>query len=78
MSEHSSTPRFKPLNSGNYHAWSGEMKAWLMKLGYWRLVNGKDLKPTKEELIGMWETKAEKAAGEIYLAVESDQRVTSP
>ena len=51
------------------------MKAWLMKLGYWRLVNGKDLKPTKEELIGMWETKAEKAAGEIYLAVESDQRV---
>ena len=75
MSEHSSTPRFKPLNSGNYHEWSGEMKAWLMKLGYWRLVNGKDLKPTKEELIGMWETKAEKAAGEIYLAVESDQRV---
>ena len=47
-------------------------------------VSGKAKKPAKgkdkdtddsTEELAKWETKLEKAAGEIYLAVESDQRV---
>jgi gag-polypeptide of LTR copia-type/Integrase core domain/GAG-pre-integrase domain len=74
----SSSPKFKPLSNSNYAEWSGEMKAWLMKLGYWRLVAGKEKQPSGKsdpDTIEKWEAKAEKAAGEIYLAVENDQRV---
>ena len=52
------------------------MKAWLMKMGLWRLVSGKETKPTvdKDGSMDKWEIKAERAAAEIYLAVENDQR----
>ena len=52
--------------------------------GLWSVVSGKAKKPAKgkdkdtddsTEELAKWETKLEKAAGEIYLAVESDQRV---
>ena len=76
MASETSSPKFKPLSNSNYTEWSGEMKAWLMKLGYWKLVAGKELKPMKDaDALDKWEAKAEKAAGEIYLAVENDQRV---
>src|ERR1700742_4054086 len=71
----SETPKFKLLNNTNYGDWSGEMRAWLMKLGYWRLVNGKERKPSDSSKLDEWEEKAEKAAGEIFLAVEPEQRV---
>ena len=47
-----------------------------MRNGLWKLVSGKLPQPTEgaDEIL-KWETKAEKAAGEIYLLVESDQRV---
>jgi hypothetical protein len=68
--------KIKPLSDSNYPEWAGEMKAWLMRNGYWRLVNGKELKPTKDQdALNTWECKAERAAGEIYLMVENDQRV---
>jgi hypothetical protein len=39
-------------------------------------VSGKLPKPIRDaDEIMKWETKAEKAAGEIYLLVENDQRV---
>ena len=77
MTSESSSPKFKPLSNSNYTEGSGEMKAWLMKLGYWRLVAGKEKQPAKSEAdaVERWKAKAEKAAGEIYLAVENDQRV---
>ena len=52
--------------------------------GLWSVVSGKAKRPVKgkdkdtddsTEELAKWETKLEKAAGEIYLAVESDQRV---
>jgi hypothetical protein len=56
-------PKFKPLNNSNHPEWSAEMKAWLMKLGYWRVVCGKEIRPGNgAENIEKWETKAEKAA----------------
>ena len=51
------------------------MKAWLMKNGLWRLVSEKEKKPTEEGALAKWEAKAERAAGEIFLLVENDQRV---
>ena len=65
--------KIKPLSNSNYPEWAGEMKAWLMRNGLWRLVSGKESKPEKEA--SDWEVKAERAAGEIYLMVDSDQRV---
>jgi len=48
-----------------------------MKLGYWRLVSRKKMQPksSDSEALDKWEAKAEKAAGELYLAVENDQQV---
>ena len=47
-----------------------------MRNGLWKLVSGRWPQPTDDEDdLLKWETKAEKAAGEIYLLVESDQRV---
>jgi transposase InsO family protein len=78
-SSDSTMAKIKPLSNNNYPEWSGEMKAWLMRNGLWKLVSGKELKPTRTtdnaEAVDKWELKAEKAAGEIYLLVESDQRV---
>ena len=53
------------------------MRAWLMRNDYWRLVSGRETKPTStsSDALTKWEIKAEKAAGEIYLLVENDQRV---
>ncbi|PPR05960.1 hypothetical protein CVT26_005704, partial [Gymnopilus dilepis] len=65
----------KPLSNANYPEWSGEMKAWLMRNGLWRLVSGKETKPTEATAAEKWEIKAEKAAGEIFLLVENDQRM---
>ena len=69
--------KIKPLSNSNYPEWAGEMKAWLMRNGLWRLVSGKETKPKQTDLekFVVWEEKAEKAAGEIYLMVENDQRV---
>ena len=47
-----------------------------MRNGLWKLVSGRWPQPTdNEDDLLKWETKTEKAAGEIYLLVESDQRV---
>ena len=67
--------KIKPLSNSNYPEWAGEMKAWLMRNNLWRLVSGKEKQPSEEEKSITWEEKAEKAAGEIYLMVENDQRV---
>jgi len=75
MSNSDSLPKFKPLSNSNYPEWCGEMKAWLMKNGLWRIVSGKETKPNETEALAKWEAKAEKAAGEIFLLVENDQRV---
>src|SRR5688572_18583570 len=67
--------KIKPLNNSNYPEWCGEMKAWLMKNGLWRLVSEKEGRPDSGSSLVKWEEKAERAAGELYLMVESDQRV---
>ena len=69
MSTSDSLPKFKPLSNWNYPEWCGEMRAWLMKNGLWRFVSGKETKQKDKQ------AKAERAAGEIYLLVENDQRV---
>ena len=69
-----SLPKIKLLDNTNYNEWCGDMQAWLMSRGYWRLVAGKEIKPSDSEKQAVWEEKAMKAAGEIYLAVGSDQK----
>ena len=41
--------RIKPLNGLNYSTWSEEMKALLRSKGLWRLVNGKEPRPAKND-----------------------------
>ncbi|KAJ3473511.1 hypothetical protein NLI96_g12966 [Meripilus lineatus] len=60
------------------------MRAWLMRRGYWMLVKGEELKPgslvegkpttDKSSATLAWSIKAGKAADELYLALEPDQR----
>jgi len=79
----STSPNFEKLNSTNYATWSGEMQAWLQASGLWRLVNGTQKKPssssppTESDLTveEAWQSKADKAAGWLYLMVEPEQRV---
>jgi len=78
MSSSESAGKIRLLSNNNYPEWAGEMKAWLMKNGLWRIVSGKELAPEgkgMEEKYDKWELKVYKAAGEIFLLVESDQRV---
>src|SRR5271169_105409 len=77
MSTTEGIAKIKPLSNSNYPEWAGEMKAWLMRNGLWRLVSEKEIQPKADDgnKLLTWENKAEKAAGEIYLMVESDQRV---
>jgi len=59
------------------------MQAWLQISGLWRLVNGTYIKPstpsppTESDLVAeeAWQSKADKAAGWLYLMVEPEQRV---
>ena len=83
MSTTSTTPNFTKLNATNYPTWEGDMSAWLRSHGQWRIVSGQKLcpilsaTPTAAELTAVesWEDKAEKAAGNIYLMVEPDQKI---
>ncbi|KAJ3489721.1 hypothetical protein NLI96_g1948 [Meripilus lineatus] len=84
MSDSGALPKFKPLSSSNHTTWSGEMRAWLMRGGYWMLIKGEELKPgslvegkptTDESSATLaWSIKAGKAAAELYLALEPEQR----
>ena len=38
----------------------------------WKVVSGKEMKPKDADALAKWEAKAEKAAGKIYLLVESN------
>ena len=79
----STTPSFDKLNSTNYNTWSGDMEAWYRAQGLWRLVSGASKCPTvstppkdgEEDKVEAWETKADKAAGIMWLMVDSNQRV---
>ena len=58
------------------------MQAWLQISGLWRLVNGTYIKPstpsppTESDLVAeeAWQSKADKAAGWLYLMVEPVSR----
>ena len=67
MSSDNTMAKIKPLSNSNYPEWCGEMKAWLMRNGLWRLVSKKETKlpASKADKLEKWEMKAEKAAGEI-------------
>ncbi|KIJ59009.1 hypothetical protein HYDPIDRAFT_33586 [Hydnomerulius pinastri MD-312] len=65
------------LTSSNYSTWKGEMKASLRTRGLWLLVNGTEKRPADSDAEGQakWDIKADKAAGELYLACSVEQRV---
>ena len=68
-------PSFPVLAKNNYNEWAGNCRASLMTHGYWKLVSGKELKPSATEELNKWETKSDKAAGLIYLAVGKELQV---
>ena len=71
-----STPSFPKLNSRNYASWRDQMAAWGRKQGWWRIVSGDVTRPdvTSGDAYQRWLEKVDKAAGEIYLAIEDDQK----
>ncbi|PPQ88952.1 hypothetical protein CVT25_005398, partial [Psilocybe cyanescens] len=79
----SSLPNFAKLNASNYPSWCGEMQAWLCAQAVWRIVSGQSKAPrqssppkdTEEAALDAWNTKSDKAAGYIYLAVEENQKI---
>ena len=71
-----SIPSFPKLNNHNYKSWSGDMQALLMSKELWMLVNNEEPPPpsTDSESFIKWQRRAQKAAGELYLSVEHDQK----
>jgi len=67
-----STPTFPKLNNSNYNTWSGDMQAWLMSKELRMLVDNEEPCPpaTDTDSRVKWSKRAQKAAGEIYLAFE--------
>jgi gag-polypeptide of LTR copia-type len=70
------TPTFPKLDNYNYKSWSGDMQAWLMSKELWMLVDNAEPCPDDEEKEGKlkWQRRAQKAAGELYLSVDQDQK----
>ena len=71
-----STPTFPKLNNHNYKSWSGDIQAWLMSKELWMLVSDDEPCPDdadKESQL-KWKKRAQKAAGELFLSVEQDQK----
>ena len=60
------------------------MKAWMMRSGLYRLVKGLEKRPSpadkaavtdvEQAAMDKWDEKALKAAGELFLAIEVEQR----
>ena len=50
------------------------MKAYLRVKGLWLLVNGTETRPKDPDGATKWDVKADKAAGELYLACSVEQR----
>jgi hypothetical protein len=48
MSASEGLPKIKLFSNLNYSKWSGEIRAWLIRNGLWKLVSGK-LPQTNEE-----------------------------
>src|ERR1700678_1768290 len=71
-----STPTFPKLNNTNYKSWSGDIQAWLMSKELWMLVDGQEPCPPSSDAESTikWQKRAQKAAGELYLSVEQDQK----
>ncbi|KAF8223177.1 hypothetical protein L208DRAFT_1318233 [Tricholoma matsutake] len=74
----SERPTFEQLSASNYMDWSGEMKAWLMNMGTWGIVSGKEKRPNEKEHAkdaAAWDKASYKAAGELFLCVSKKQWV---
>src|SRR5919204_3931737 len=68
--------RIQPLNGSNYITWSEEMKALFCSKGLWRLVDGKETRPSAAGADQTaWDIKQDKAVGELMLNIAPDQRV---
>ncbi|OAX31498.1 hypothetical protein K503DRAFT_812656 [Rhizopogon vinicolor AM-OR11-026] len=70
--DHKSTNSVTKLTSNNYPTWKGDMKAYLRVKGVWLLVNGSETCPSDADAKAKWDVKADKAAGELYLACSDD------
>jgi hypothetical protein len=72
----SNSPSFPKLNNHNYKTWSGDMQAWLMSKELWMLVDNAEPCPTdaSSESRLQWQKRAQKAAGELFLSVDQDQK----
>jgi hypothetical protein len=80
-----SGPCFASLKTGNYTQWSGDMKAWLMSKGLWRLVKGDEVEPVVKNKSAptevetkareIWQDRALRTAGELYLAISDKQKM---
>ena len=75
--DHKSTNSVTKLTSNNYPTWKGVMKAYLQVKGLWLLVNGSETCPSDADakIKAKWDVKADKAAGELYLACSVEQRM---
>ena len=79
----SSIPSFDKLNSTNYTSWNGDMEAWFCAQALWRIISSISTTPTlstpikdgEEDKLEAWKVKADKAAGIMWLMVDSAQRV---
>ena len=73
----SSTPNFPKLNNSNYSEWKDNMKAWLQRSGVWRIVIGEEVRPESNQTaeLSAWWQRSDRAAGEMKLMVENDQRI---
>ena len=72
----STSGKIRPLSSSNYESWKTEMSAHLCSKGLYRLVSGQELRPDSDlDKQAAWDAREKKAAGEIGLYLESDQRV---
>ena len=65
------------LGESNYSSWAEDMCAYLMTKEVWSLVKGEDVQPPPSESkeLKAWRINHDIAVEEIFLSLESSQRV---
>ncbi|EIW84156.1 hypothetical protein CONPUDRAFT_151199, partial [Coniophora puteana RWD-64-598 SS2] len=75
MPDADASKRIKALTKDNYASWAVDFSALARSKGFYRLLKGTETRPQDPDKAEDWDTRQEKAAGELMLSLSEEQRI---
>ncbi|EIW85311.1 hypothetical protein CONPUDRAFT_150127 [Coniophora puteana RWD-64-598 SS2] len=75
MPDADASKRIKALTKDNYASWAVDISALARSKGFYRLLKGTETRPQDPDKAEDWDTRQEKAAGELMLSLSEEQRI---